>query len=69
MTCLGFFIISWASFFSRFSRDGERLSRLVLGDGNDMSTSSEGRGVSFFLTEEDSIVCFLRYGFSTKEDK
>ena len=49
MTCLGFFIISWASFFSRFSRDGERLSRLVLGDGNDMSTSSEGRGVSFFF--------------------
>ena len=65
MTCLGFLIISWASFFSSFSRDGERLSRLLLADGNEVSTSSEGGG-EVFVTEEESLVCFLGDRYSTE---
>ena len=65
ITCLSFVIISWEIFFSRFSRDGERLYRLMLGDENVVYTSSEGGCLRVFLEAGESLVCLLRVGVSS----
>ena len=69
MTCLGLVVISWASFFSKFSRDREALSRLLLSDGNAESTISEGGGLRFFLKEDESLVYFQGVGSSSEGGK
>ena len=51
MTCLGLSVISWASSLYNFSRDRERLSRLLLGDGNIESNISGGGGLRRFVEE------------------
>ena len=50
-----FFVISWDNLFSVFYRDVERLSRLLLGYGNFLSTSREwgwGGGVGYSVFPE-----------------
>ena len=69
ITCLGFVIISWAILFSRFSRDEERLSGLLQGDGNEVSNSSEGGCLRFFVENEESLVCLLRVRVSSEEER
>ena len=47
ITFLVFVFISWASFFSRFYRDREALSRILLGEVNLESNNSAGRSLGW----------------------
>ena len=69
MTCIGFVIISWSSFFSKFSRDREAFSRLLLVDGNIESTSREGGGLRGLVKDRKSLVYSQVVGFSSDGGK
>ena len=69
MTCLALVIISWASFFSKFFRDREAFSRLLLGDGNIETTIREGGGSRGFVTDRKCIVYSQGVGFSSDGGK
>ena len=69
MTCLGLVIISWASFFSKCSRDREAFSRLLLVDGNIESTSREGEVLRGFVKDRKYIVYSQVVGFSSDGGK
>ena len=55
MTCLGLYVIYWASLLSNFSRDIEGLSGLLVGDGIVESTGREVRSSRRFVEEGKSL--------------
>ena len=58
MNCLSLSVISWESFFSRFSSDWEALYRLLMGYGNVESTIIEGGGLREFVKGGKSLMYF-----------
>ena len=69
MTCLRLVIISWASFFSKFSRDREAFSRLLLADWNVESTGMEGGVLRGFVKEEGVLVYLQLVVFYSERGK